>query len=119
MEQIDPLIDNLRQGPWLYFILTYVWSWIFWIPAVLIGKDVLSFPYFLLLGLAKNSIISWISFSSSSVKSSRSSFCFFSKSILSNISFESYGSQKHLRLVKYLLNSRAASRYTNLLKKSR
>lgn len=47
----DPIIGKIRQGPCLYFILTYAWSWSFWIPAALLGTNVFDFPYFLLLGL--------------------------------------------------------------------
>ena len=51
MESNDLIISKIRQSPWLYFILTYAWSWSFWILAVLLGKNVFIFPYFLLLGL--------------------------------------------------------------------
>ncbi|MHA1973730.1 MAG: CPBP family intramembrane glutamic endopeptidase [Candidatus Hodarchaeales archaeon] len=51
MKRSDPIITKINQGPWLYFIVTYAWSWIFWIPAALSGEDVLSFPYIILLGL--------------------------------------------------------------------
>ncbi|TFF97080.1 MAG: CPBP family intramembrane metalloprotease [Promethearchaeota archaeon] len=51
MESHDPIISKIRLGPWQYFIFTYIWSWSFWIPAVLLRKNVFDFPNFLLLGL--------------------------------------------------------------------
>ena len=40
-----------RTSPWLYFVLTFGWSWLFWIPAALSGQDVMQFPMVLLLAL--------------------------------------------------------------------
>ncbi len=51
MESHDLIINKIRQDPWLFFILTYAWTWGFWIPVVLLGENVFTFPYFLLLGL--------------------------------------------------------------------
>lgn len=51
MESKEVIITKIRQDPWLFFILTYAWTWGFWIPVVLLGQNVFTFPYFLLLGL--------------------------------------------------------------------
>ncbi|TFG07232.1 MAG: CPBP family intramembrane metalloprotease [Promethearchaeota archaeon] len=51
MEFNDDIIDKIKQKPWLFFILTYAWTWSFWIPLILFGQNVFLFPYFLLLGL--------------------------------------------------------------------
>jgi membrane protease YdiL (CAAX protease family) len=40
-----------RKSPWLYFALTFGWSWLFWIPAALSGQNVMQFPTVLLLVL--------------------------------------------------------------------
>lgn len=37
-----------RSTPWIFFALTYGWSWAFWIPAALSGKDATTFLALLL-----------------------------------------------------------------------
>ena len=51
MVSSDPIITKIRQDPWLFFIFTYIWTWGFWIPVVLLGENIFTFPYFLLFGL--------------------------------------------------------------------
>jgi len=51
MESNDIIVSKIRQDPWLFFILTYAWTWSFWIAVVLFGQNVFEFPYFLLFGL--------------------------------------------------------------------
>ncbi len=38
-----------RNNHWLYFIIVLLWSWIFWVPLAVSGKDVTAFPWFLIL----------------------------------------------------------------------
>jgi membrane protease YdiL (CAAX protease family) len=40
-----------RSNPWHYFALVFGWSWLFWIPAALLGRSVSAFPANLLLYL--------------------------------------------------------------------
>ena len=37
-----------RSNSWLFFALTYGWTWFFWIPATLIGQETSAFPVTLL-----------------------------------------------------------------------
>ena len=39
------------QGPWRFFALAYGISWLFWIPAALLGRDAATFPVMLLHAL--------------------------------------------------------------------
>jgi membrane protease YdiL (CAAX protease family) len=38
-----------QNSPWLFFMLTFFWSWFFWIPVIIHGNDILSFPTVMLL----------------------------------------------------------------------
>jgi hypothetical protein len=42
---------NTLPKPWLFFLLTFGWSWLFWIFAAVSGFDVGTIPGTLLLGL--------------------------------------------------------------------
>jgi membrane protease YdiL (CAAX protease family) len=48
---INPSINRKKSGPWLYFLITFSWSWIFWISSAASGFDATSLPGNLLLGL--------------------------------------------------------------------
>lgn len=37
-----------RSNPWLFFALTYSWTWLFWIPAALMAQEASTFPVTLL-----------------------------------------------------------------------
>ncbi|RJS78656.1 CPBP family intramembrane metalloprotease [Methanophagales archaeon] len=37
------------SSPWFFFALTFGWTWLFWIPAVLLGRNVMEFPVVLLI----------------------------------------------------------------------
>ena len=41
----------LRRRPWLFFALALGWSWLLWIPVILVGASQLAFPGFLLYAL--------------------------------------------------------------------
>jgi membrane protease YdiL (CAAX protease family) len=45
------LPPSKRSSPWPYFALAYGVSWLFWVPAALLGRDVTRFPAMLLLYL--------------------------------------------------------------------
>lgn len=44
-------MSSKRPTPWLYFALAFGWSWLFWLPAALSGRNVMQFPIVLLLVL--------------------------------------------------------------------
>jgi hypothetical protein len=39
------------SSPWFFFALTFGWTWLFWIAAVLSGMDVAKFPVQVLIAL--------------------------------------------------------------------
>ena len=39
---------KLSRNPWLYFAATFGFSWLFWIPAALVGRGSRTFPVSLL-----------------------------------------------------------------------
>ena len=42
---------STRRRPWLFFALALGWSWLLWIPLVLLGGSQLAFPGILLYAL--------------------------------------------------------------------
>jgi membrane protease YdiL (CAAX protease family) len=51
MSAYSDVLSVLRRRPWLFFALALGWSWLLWIPAILVGASQLALPGFLLYAL--------------------------------------------------------------------
>lgn len=44
-------LKRLSSGPWIYFLITLIWSWIFWIPIIFSNQEAYNMPNFILFAI--------------------------------------------------------------------